>query len=263
MEAVLRRWSCLVVAGALASGCSPTSPSDAAAMGVARLLVRNTGAVATLINKDATCGFASPSVLAAAEITGTVGGHGTVTLTATNCTLDLGGGTTVTGPDCNGTTVTAQGKITVSAKREITGTLTGHAASPVVPDSQDATTLTITQVVFTDFKVTNSSSKNILTIKKGALTAVVTPRLAVALDTGACAIVTPNTGFQDLVVTEKCDVTVEGDSPVVSAGVFGSKVNAQNGVGSNGDENKLAARLNSPAMWPASSSTARPCMNSR
>lgn len=56
-------------------------------IGVARLTVRNAGAVTKLIDRDARCGFASEAVLANPKLEGTSGSLGTATWTVSNCEL--------------------------------------------------------------------------------------------------------------------------------------------------------------------------------
>ena len=228
----------------LAAGCGPTSISNQVANGAARLTVRNVGAVTSLLNANTTCGFASMAVLQAATVDGTVGGPGSVTLTVSNCTIDAGSGGTPTGAaDCNGNVTTAFGKVTVtSATRTVRGTLTGNVMSPVVPENQDATTIQLNGVTFEDFRADSSASDNKITFKNGGLTATVKPRLAVAADSGACAIATPNTGFEGISFTAETEFQIEGSSNVTGT-IYASRLTAQNGVGSNGKENFLEGQM--------------------
>ncbi|MEW5850456.1 MAG: hypothetical protein AB2A00_16850 [Myxococcota bacterium] len=236
------RWNAALAVLALgAAGCPACqNPADTVAMGVARLTVRNMGAVGTLVNANTSCGFSAPSVLGAATLSGEVGTAGSVTWTVTDCEIDAGGGTEVS-KDCEGVTVTASGKVKVSATKTITGILTGKPESPVVPSGPDAVTIAITSASFTDFKVENSSSGNKMTIKSGTLAANIKPRLAVAADTGACAISTPNTTFSGITWTSGA-VHVTTPDNEVEATIKTSALDAQNGV--NGDnENKLSGKI--------------------
>ena len=240
MERAAVRRAVVCAVGVGVAGCQP-SPSDQVAMGVARLTVRNLGAVATLVNKDATCGFESPTVKRAATLSGNIGSAGTITWSVTDCEIDAGGGLEVS-RDCNGVTVTARGKVKVSATKSIGGTLTGNAESPAIPANPDAATITITRASLTGFRVENSSSTDVLTIVSGALSGIVKPRLAASVGkSGACAFSTPNTHFLD-VTYDKADLEVDTESSHVVAHASTSRLEAQNGVRDD-KENWLSGTL--------------------
>jgi hypothetical protein len=60
----------LVIGGLAAlTNCAQCAP-DRVAVGVGQLTVRNVGAMATILNNDDECGFASAGVLAGAEASG-------------------------------------------------------------------------------------------------------------------------------------------------------------------------------------------------
>src|SRR5262249_21090075 len=82
------------------------------AQAAARLTVRNFGALADRLDKDATCGFKSPAVLQYAELQGAVGGMGTVILTARDCALNFAPGT-VAKTSCTGSQRKVSGKAVV------------------------------------------------------------------------------------------------------------------------------------------------------
>src|SRR5262245_21569476 len=161
-----------------AFGCAECAPGRVSE-GVARLTIRNTAEIATLINDDTNCGFESSAVKNAAMISGS-GANGSVTWSVDQCTIDLSEPKTET--DCNGTTQTTSGRVTVTAKRTIAGTLTGDVDNPVVPGGPDAVTLELTKLEFDHFKVAVSDSDAALTQLDGALSATLHPRLAVAKD---------------------------------------------------------------------------------
>src|SRR5262245_59695217 len=110
-------------------------------MGLARLSVRDAAVITAILANDATCGFASPTVLAAGEVHGNVGETGTVTWKVEKCVLDLGELHTVD-TDCNGVETKVGGKVTVTATRTIEGELTGNPHNPVVPLKPDAVVVT-------------------------------------------------------------------------------------------------------------------------
>lgn len=242
MSATLKRWPILVL-GALAAltmaGCPSCAPQTVAE-GVARLTVRNVGAMVSLVNANDQCGFASTAVLSAPTVDGAVGSEGTITYTVTDCEIDLGEETTVS-EDCTDGTVTASGKVTLSATRRIAGILTGNPESPVVPGGPDAATITITSATFDNFLVVNSKSENRLTMIAGSISGVAKPRLAVAASSGACAIATPNVTFSDIVYGEST-VRVQTADNDFEADVTVSAIGAQNGV-NGGEENSISGTM--------------------
>src|SRR3954465_2287197 len=97
------------------AGCPECAPGQVGP-GVARLTVRNVGAIATMINADTPCGFAATTVLQSPTMTGMVGGMGTLTYSITDCAIDAGDSKEIS-KSCTDVTTTVQGKITVTAKR--------------------------------------------------------------------------------------------------------------------------------------------------
>ncbi len=229
------RTALLVVLIASAAACVKWFPGKVGT-GVARLSVRNIGAVVSLISNDTTCGFASEAVLAAPIVEGPVGGTGKVTWIVKGCTLDLGKGTEVS-RDCQGNITTAAGKITVSAEKTVVGRITGSQETPVVPDGPDSATITLSDVSFDRFLVKKSNSDSQLRIKKGKATATVHPRLAAAADSGACAIATPNVTFEAINLSG-AEAHVKSPDNEFDVEVRSSNLDAQNGIG-GGKENSL------------------------
>lgn len=214
----------------VATGCAQCAP-DRVGPGVARLTIRNVGAMVSLVSADKTCGFASPSVLAAPTVEGAVGGEGSLTFTVTDCAIDAGGGLEVS-KNCEGATTTAKGKVTVTAKRQVKGKLTGNPASPIIPSGPDAVTITVEKATFEEFLVESSSSPSKLRMISGSLAATVSPRLAVSKSTGACALGTPNVTFTDVRYAAS-KLFVDSADNKFDVDVTGSSFSAQNGV--NGD----------------------------
>lgn len=238
-----RKRSLLVIAGLLAlvslAGCPSCAPGTVAE-GVARLTVRNVGAMVSLVNANDTCGFASTAVQSAPVIDGEVGSEGSITYTVTDCEIDLGEETTIS-EDCTDGTVTGSGKVTLSATRRIGGILTGNPESPIVPGGPDAVTITITAAAFDNFRVVNSRSENVLTMIAGSITGVARPRLAVSASSGACAIGTPNVSFSDIAYGAST-VRVQTADNDFEADVATSAIAAQNGVNGD-DENAVSGTL--------------------
>lgn len=233
-----------ILAGAIvvvAAGCPECAP-DRVAVGVSQLTIRNVGAMVSLVNADTTCGFESDAVKGAAVIDGAIGSEGKLTLTVTDCVIDLGASPVEVSADCSGNSTTATGKVTISATQEIGGVLTGDAENPVVPGGPDAVTITITSATFENFEVKSSSSDSFLTMIEGSIGATVKPRLAVSASTGACAVATPNVSFTSVAYGES---TLHVTSPDNSfdVGVAGSNLTAQNGKGGDGTENELSGDI--------------------
>jgi hypothetical protein len=225
----MTRWIArgLVAAALLAlSGCPNCAP-DRVGEGVARLTVRNVGAMLSVVNADATCGFASADVLGNAVLQGEIGTDGKVVFTVTGCAIELPENTEIAS-DCGGVTTNASGKVTISATRTIAGILTGNPSNPVIPGGPDAVTIALTAVSFENFEVTKSNSDNKLRMVEGSITAVAKPRLAVAADSGACAIATPNVAFEDIVYGPST-VRVETPDNQFDADIEKSSFSAQNG----------------------------------
>ncbi len=209
------------------TACAQCAP-DRVGPGVARLAIRNVGAMATLLSNDTNCGFASPAVLAAATMKGDIGGPGTLTMIASACTIDAGDGLEVS-KDCRGVTTTARGKVTLTAKRTLKGLLTGNPASPIIPSGPDAVSIVIENATYENFFVEKSSSKNKLRMTKGSLSAVVSPRLAVSATSGACAISTPHAAFSDVIISASSYFVETADNKF-DVDVDDSNLDAQNGV---------------------------------
>jgi hypothetical protein len=210
------------------------------ATGIARLTVRNVGALTTLVSNDTTCGFASDAVLQSPAIDGDIGGIGTVTFNVADCTITLPERTLVS-EDCSGAQTTASGSITVTAQKIVRGRLTGDTGTPVIPEDPKAATIRIAQATFAEFYVEKSTSDNAMTWHEGSISAVVQPKLAAA-ESGACAASTPNVTFSEVHYGPSL-VRVRTPDRSFEADVDGSDLWAQNGQ--DGDyENHLEGMLN-------------------
>lgn len=238
------------VAGMLAAltACPECFPEEVGE-GVARLTVRNVGAMLTLLNADQNCGFQSPEVLQGAVVEGQPGGPGSVTFTVTDCTIDLGEGDLeesdggrLIAEDCNGVVRRGVGSFTASATRTVEGTVTGDPQNPILPDRPDALTIRITESSFNNFEVSRSDNEDErLRIEEGSLTAVAKPLLAASASSGACAISTPNVSFSDIVYGPST-VFVTTDSQDFDADVDTSNITAQNGRFGN-EENTISGTM--------------------
>lgn len=218
----------VMLSAMVVTGCAQCVPGRVGA-GVARLTIRDVGAIATLVNADTSCGFASQGVLMSPTTTGTVGGMGSITYSVTDCVIDSGEGKEAS-KSCTDVTTTTKGKVTVTAKRTVTGQLTGNAMKPVIPAGPDAVTLTIEKATFENFVAISSASDKKLTLTSGSLSATLQPRLAVSQSTGACAIATPNVTFTAVKYAMGSEVFVDSPSAAVAVTVDDSNLTAQSGV---------------------------------
>jgi hypothetical protein len=222
------------------AACAQMCAPDAVGTGVARLTVRNVGAMVSLLAADDSCGFAAPAVAGAPTITGEVGGEGVVTWTVTDCVIDLGEATEIS-KDCQGVTTDGSGKVTLSATKSVAGILTGVAENPVVPGGPDAATVTITKATLDNFEVSKSNSENKLRMISGTLTAIAAPRLGVAAANGACAISTSIVTFKDIVLSD-AEVLLTSPDLTETIPVATSAINAQNGKGT-ASENSISGSI--------------------
>ena len=138
------------------TGCAKCAP-ERVGPGVARLTIRNVGTMASLVNADQTCGFSSPAVLAAPTVEGQIGGEGSLTFSVQDCVIDASAG--IESKNCADVTTTATGKVTITAKRQVRGKLTGNPASPIIPSGPDAVTITLEKATFENFVVVSSASQ--------------------------------------------------------------------------------------------------------
>lgn len=228
---------CGVFALVTLSGCLKWFSADVAT-GVARLSVRNLGAVATIIANDETCGFKSPLVDDNPQIAGAVGTIGTGVWTVQNCELDLKDVEVST--DCQDNVTTASGKIVVNATRTIHGHITGHQDPPVIPEGPDSVTVDL-QVSFKDFTVKKSNSGKWMRVQSGSASYQAQPRLAASAEKGVCAIATPVAKFSG-VVWNGAKVFVHTEDREFSTDVPTSNFEAQNG-NNQGVENVISGHL--------------------
>src|SRR6185436_8087664 len=115
-----------------------------------------------------------------------------VTWTVENCELNFGQGVQLYA-DCNGDSSSVRGSIVVSGTRTITGTITGNAANPVIPESADAVSIKL-QTVLNGFAVEGGDG-NVLEMSSGTLSFALAPRLAESDSKGVCSIPTSNVHF--------------------------------------------------------------------
>jgi hypothetical protein len=202
--------------------------------------VRNTGAIIQLVNADTQCGFESPGVKQSVTVDGEPGKLGTATWTVEGCEIDLRAAPSVS-YDCRQVATSVTGRIVVTAKRTVAGTLTGDRDLPVIPLSPDAVTIELVDVEFDNLEVKSSNTENVLIQKSGHFSAVAKPRLAASHSQGICQIPTPNIEIGSIMYDDALvHVIAEGrsfDVPVAT-----SELTAVNGV--HGDrENQISGSI--------------------
>ncbi len=186
----------IVCVAPCASGCMAWYADEIGA-GVARLSIRNVAAVVQLINADTTCGFASEAAASSLEVDGSAGDIGVARWIVDRCSVDVADGTELS-RDCSGDVIRIGARLTVSARRSVSGFLTGDPNHPVIPVDDEAVTIELTRVVIERLAVDVSGSDKKLIMNCGTLTGIVIPRMAVDASNGACAAPTPNARFEDI-----------------------------------------------------------------
>lgn len=220
--------------------CKPLTPT--LAEGAAKLTVNNVGNLVGALVDDTRCGFASPAVVEAVELSGQVGHDGGEALYRIDspCTLDFPIKTAL-GRDCQGKTTYAEGKAHLKGTMRLRGRLTGDPAQPVIPTSRDPVELSF-DVTFDHLKVSDSVSSKSLEIVEGSLTGRMKPRMALDTATGACSIATPAVTFEDLSYREGAVAILRVDGNALRIQVDGSSLDAQSGA-KDGVENMLAGSI--------------------
>lgn len=208
--------------------------------GVARLTVRNVGAVVQLVNDDTRCGFESPDVKYAFTTEGEVGGLGSATWTVDGCALDFTEESYVT-EDCAGVKTSMSGRVVVNAHRTIRGTLTGDPEQPVVPVGPDAVEIELVDAELHDFRVESSDSDARLTWISGQISAKARPRLAASAPEGICMIPTPNIEMAEIEYRD-AKVHVVGEGRRFYVDVPSSRFGAVNGRVKD-QENYIGGRI--------------------
>lgn len=221
--------------------CAQCAPGKVGT-GVARLTIRNFGAIAELVSADTACGFEAAHVKEAVLLSGAPGTEGTATYAVDECTIDIPASNARQTEDCNGVVYTIHGKVTVTARKQVGGLLTGDATTPVVPGGPDAATVYIEEARFEDFFVETSASPNKMTMIAGSISGQLHPRLAVDNDVGACSIPTKNAMFEEVIYAPGSRVNVVTDSRDFEVPVDGSLLWAVNGRHSD-HENAIAGSV--------------------
>jgi hypothetical protein len=238
IKRVLLRTLIFVHSAAFALGCAQMFPSKVAT-GVARLTVKNIGTITQIVSADTTCGFASPDVKAQVTYKGNVGENGQALWQVTRCRIELN--QSPVSSDCSGNQTLASGVLIVTAQQEISGRLTGDAQTPAIPENAHGAVIRLEHVEFENFKVFSEGDPNILTMKSGAISATVAPKLAQDMAEGVCQVITPIVSFEDIQY-QASEVLVETEDDSFSVFVDESKIWAQNGT-SGAHENAIGGTV--------------------
>ena len=208
------------------------------ANGATRLLLNDVGNVMQAVVNDTTCGFASPAVLAAAQVSGAVGYDGGDALytIAEPCVIDVPIAT-VLSSDCQGDQVKGLGKATVTGSMRQRGRLTGDASQPVIPTSRDAVEI-IFDISFDGWSVSGAGGQTFIATS-GGVTGRMKPRLAKDSATGACSLPTPVVEFPELVIKPGTAGFLVNNGLSMAVAFQHGSISAQVGD-KDGDENHLA-----------------------
>ncbi len=176
--------------------------TPALADGVARLTVRTLGTLAGLLDADTRCGLSSPSVLAAAVVSGAPGGPGTLTLRATDCAFAFAGPTPLPA-DCKGDSAVLDGAFTITGQKTIAGIVTGDPTAPIVPVTNLPATISleVTPAGAGGYGVGVTSGPEALHVDAGTLSGSVTPKTFADAAHGFCSVASPNADFNDVTWT--------------------------------------------------------------
>lgn len=215
--------------------CKPLTP--ALAEGAAKLTVNNVGNLISALVADSNCGFASPGVVNAGQVTGEVGkaGGSVVYRIDEPCEIALPVKTALS-RDCLGKTVYAEGTARVTGTMTVHGRNSGDPAQPIIPTSRDPAEINF-NVAFDKWQVSDDASQKSLEIT-GSLSGRMQPRMAMDALTGACSIATPVVTFSDLTYQPGAKAIIRSDGNALAINIDGGQLDAQNG-NKDGVENRL------------------------
>ncbi|MBT6176920.1 MAG: hypothetical protein HOI23_06700 [Deltaproteobacteria bacterium] len=194
--------------------------------GVARLTVRNVGAMLLAVNNDDVCGFASAAVNDNPEADAAVGGSGSLTYTVTDCEIEYTDWESLS-TDCNDVETRAKGKLIISARKIVEGRITGNPEKAVIPTEATGARFIIENARFENFISEKSNSEAAMNMISGSISAVIEPLLAKG-ENGTCSILTPNIQFSEISYGTSLVHVDTGDRDF-EVDVDSSNIEAQNG----------------------------------
>lgn len=229
--------SAVTLAATMASAsCMSSCFGQTIGDGVARLSVRQAGALTALINADTACGFASEAARASETVEGDPGDLGRSKVTVRGCAIDV---VALPLESCSGVTFVT-GKLVVDAVRTLQGTVTGIADAAILPAGPDAVAIDVTAQV-DSLRVVDDGDDHVMTQTGGTFTYTARPRLAADAEQGLCAVATSHVRFAPLVMTN-ARVTLDTAELDVSAHIGSMSVEATNGVVGD-SENEVAGSV--------------------
>ncbi len=207
------------------------------AQGAAQLTISTFGNVAKLAEEEC---FKLPSVLASPTLTGAVGeAGGSARYDVENCVIELPAATEFSS-DCLGKRYFAEGKVTVSGSKVVSGVLTGSAQDPVAPITTQPAVVSL-EIELQGFAISDNQSDQRLFLKQGWLSGSMRPKTAIDTTLGVCALPTPVASFENIVL-EDAVADLHADGSTYTIRVQTSSLEAQNGKGSS-RENYLAGSM--------------------
>jgi hypothetical protein len=211
------------------------------AQGVAQLTIATYANVMQLLEADTTCGFSSPQVLNNPELLGELGEAGGQARYVIDepCALDIPQDTIVS-VNCLDDISFAEGRAWVTGTKVISGIRTGGLENPVVPTNSSPALFTL-DAELENFKSFDSAGVNKLLVRSGRISGSARPQTAIDTVTGACSIVTPVVGFENIRL-ENADAQLFSNERHFDVEVASTNLMAQNGE-LNGVENMLAGEI--------------------
>jgi hypothetical protein len=216
----------------------------------ARLITKAVGigtSVANTASPGNTCGYSEPAVVAAGDELGTLGQHGSFTLTVADCPVTLGADPVTLSTSCDiapGVAIEtlASGAMTVDGTKVIGGLLTGQAIpNNIVPIFRDDVSFSHL-LAFNAFQVFDrvvGTAEDTRVTVTGDVTATVTPALAQSDGSTTAIGGTPAFTIQvpiaAITASGSADVTIFSDGNTFNVSVTGMTLDAFNGSWSGVD----------------------------
>lgn len=211
--------------------------TDVLAQGAARLIIQSAGVVASLVNKDSSCGFEDMLgvLVNPTEVVGESGEMGSITWAVEDCAVGSSG-LAVASESCDGDVTYVQGEAVVDARRTVTGEREKKffVVDSIIPRSRDAVTVYLDDVQLTDFVAFSDPAGPAgpigkLTIHQGTLRAVVQPATGErADDPGTFDVATPVAKLTD-VRLENATATLESAGKTFTLQIPSASLAAVNG----------------------------------
>jgi hypothetical protein len=211
--------------------------TDVLAEGAARLVIQSAGVLASLVNKNDSCGFEDMLgvLVNPTEVVGDVGETGSMTWEVEDCSVGSSG-LAVASESCDGDVTYVQGEAIVDARRTVTGEREKKffLVDSIIPRSRDAVTVYLDSVELADFVAFTDPAGpdgplGKLTIHQGTLSAVVRPATGErADDPGVFDVPTPVAKLTE-VRLENATATLESAGKLFTLQIPSATLAAVNG----------------------------------